>query len=316
MWGAAIGAAITATQMYLQHREEMRERRRERAMQKKRASLAWRRSQAIKAGYHPLAALGIDMQLPEAQAVGTSAREFARYSGQAVGEAIDAYEDADTKEIKKLAKTEMEGRAMQEYYGGLEAKRNYEIGIGNADIQSRRGIVLPGQGDAYKGSEETATRINTLDGQKDSAVVSGDWWSGLGISEGVIPLHQWNWREDDTVGMALTEEFRDSMEDDLGFKMSEYYYRAKKWLKGVAMSRADVAMQKKFYAYWRPRLPQVKGYYWEHLPFENRWKLMPGVKRWPVSKEEDKAGGVTERLFKEMEYFKRTGKTHWDPERR
>lgn len=283
-WATVVAAAVSAAhQYYMQRRAEKRAQRREKR-EERRQSLSYRVSEATKAGINPLAALGINMGVGSGFGVGHDS-SMSRDLGKAVGGAVEKITDGRyDKQIKEIAIEQERAKATnlkletisryRELYGPIMSDGS------SSDLGNHFGIL--GQGNsAASGVPNNGVTSNQpgLEGQKGAEMVSPEvsWSMALGIQAGIIPLNQWNWREDRTIGLALTEQFKDSMEDDLGFKYDDYAARIKRWLKGYAKSwtRRDSAMRKRFNAYWAPRLPKLpKSHMWLHLPHSNRWKAI------------------------------------------
>lgn len=287
-WGAALqsGSALGASFINRETAKDIR--RKEEQKQKKFAqnAIQWKVADAIKAGIHPLYALGAETVSFQPTGVGSADMAFGKGiadAGQHLGRAVDQMLDTHQKEMRKV-----------QLAGAKEdlRKKGYEADILKRERDALDSPSMPSFGDdpvdkwygilgQSKGlSKGTGSRAEMVTGQEGAEMVRPQipYSGSLGRQIGTAPLEMGSIDKDGFLFFTPNQQMTEMMEDNLDFKMRYYGMKIKDYYKGfrAAFSGPSGEAGKKWMAEWRKVLPKAPpGHYWQYHTARGQFKLTP-----------------------------------------
>lgn len=237
--------------------------------------IQWKVEDAIRAGIHPLAALGANTISFQPSTIAPD-KSWIASAGQSIGKAVGSFKTGAERELARIQiakeaellkryKLENVGLAQQikenEQSTTIEAKPRGAFGtIGQADAASRSGIV--------------ETPLPPDYGYTEPQIEASQ---SMGIAYGNRPFYKYSVTPDGRAYLNVSKEMEESLENDLPMKFKYWIKEAGDYAKGLwHYNRPNTEGAKAWRTMlmtMRPRAP--KGKEWRYNPLGGFWKLYP-----------------------------------------
>lgn len=258
-----IGGAIGAYGSIRSGEEQAKASRKYAKLQKQFAKygIRWKVQDAIAAGLHPLAALGVQTAMPGAISVGVDRYEkAARSMGQGIASSIDRYAE---REIARLSIDQEKARLKQ-------------LQLNNKLLQTEVDKSISGQPDSIGLND-----IGVIQGQDYTTIhPDGVTHKGVqyvnkelpksmtpGISAGIGPQEQYFITKDGYLALVPDEKFKEAIEDNFFLELPYNLGKFTKWVgRAFAHNWPNTKMAKKNRASlrrMRPKAPPGIEYRWD-----------------------------------------------------
>lgn len=271
MWAAAAGSVIGGSNQliaaYLQHRDAKKQRQ-EQKKARREQSFAYRMEMARKYGIHPLAMLGVDIAAPWQNVFDESYNTLARAGqdiGKGVGQGLQTIEDREIYN-QGIEREKAQTRLLnaQTLYFTRKANELYQAPIRSTGDPLTDSLNAGGQYNAAVTSQGGQSGVTVVPDQQTAQRAPG-------VSAGPgHPTMKWaifpNPKGPRWVP-TLTQEFTESMEDDLRFKIQKYSNDISVYFQGymAAFGGVDSKAGQRWMGFWKKYLPQLpRGQYWHY----------------------------------------------------